>query len=324
MRHKKLGSSDLELSVIGLGTWAMGGEGWRFSWGPQEDEESIKTIHHALDLGINWIDTAPVYGLGHSEEVVGKALRGMSDRPIIATKCSRKAKPDGQLYSELKLDSVIREAEDSLARLQVDVIDLYQIHWARPEEDIEEGWEAIGKLIQDGKVRYGGVSNFKVEHMQRCQPIHPITSLQPPYNMVVRDIEGEILQYCEKNDIGIICYSPLYKGLFTGAFSKERLANMPESDHRLNDPHFQEPELSANLELVEHLQGIAESLGITVAQLTIAWTLRHQQMTAAIVGGRKPEQLDETSRAGDVVLEKHVIQQINALLEEREKALRSR
>jgi aryl-alcohol dehydrogenase-like predicted oxidoreductase len=314
----------LELSVIGLGTWAMGGEGWRYSWGPQEDEHSIKTVHHALDLGINWIDTAPVYGLGHAEEVVGKALKGMREKPIIATKCSRKAKPDGQLYSELKRDSVIREAEESLARLQVDVIDLYQIHWARPEEDIEEGWEAIGKLIQDGKVRYGGVSNFRVEHMERCQAIHPITSLQPPYNMVVRDIEGEILEYCEKHDISIICYSPLYKGLFTGAFSKERLASMPESDHRLNDPHFQEPELSANLEVVDHLQHIAESLGITVAQLTIAWTLRHQQMTAAIVGGRKPEQLDETSRAGDVVLDQHVIEQINALLKERDEALKSR
>ena len=322
MHYRKLGYTDVQLSVIGLGTWAMGGEDWKYGWGPQDDEQSIKTIHHALDLGINWVDTAAVYGLGHSEEVVGKALKGMREKPFVATKCSRKSDSKGMLYSELKRDSVIKEAEESLKRLQVEVIDLYQIHWARPEEDIEEGWETIAQLIKEGKVRYGGVSNFEIEHMQRCQPIHPIASLQPPYNMVRRDIENEILDYCENQEIGIVCYSPLYKGLFTGKYDRQRINELPDSDHRHEDPHFQEPELSANLELVEELKKLAKARGITVAQLTIAWTLRHPQMTAAIVGGRKPEQLDETAQAGDIQLSDEDIGKIDSLLKERDKNIR--
>lgn len=321
MRFKKLGNSDLQFSAIGLGTWAMGGEGWRYAWGPQDDAQSIRTIHHALDLGINWIDTAAVYGLGHAEEVVGKALKGMSEKPYIATKCSRKGTPDGQLFSELKKASVIKEAEDSLRRLKMDVIDLFQVHWPKPDEDIEEGWEAVAQLFKEGKVRYGGVSNFYVEHMQRCHPIFPITSLQPPYNMLVRYIEDDILDYCEKENIGIICYSPMYKGLFTGAFNKERLANLADTDHRKSDPHFQEPELSANLTLVNELTKIAAARGITVAQLTIAWTLRHPAMTSAIVGGRKPEQLDETAAAGNVVLSSDEIEKIDDLLKRRDDSI---
>ncbi len=321
MRYRKLGYTDVQFSVIGLGTWAMGGEDWKYGWGPQEDEQSIKTIHHALELGINWVDTAAVYGLGHSEEVVGKALKGMREKPFVATKCSRKSDSKGALYSELKRDSVIREAEESLKRLQVEVIDLYQIHWARPEEDIEEGWETVAQLIQEGKVRYGGVSNFEIKHMQRCQPIHPIASLQPPYNMIRRDIENEILDYCENQEIGIVCYSPLYKGLFTGKYDRQRINELPDSDHRRRDSHFQEPELSANLELVEELKKMAKARGITVAQLTIAWTLRHPQMTAAIVGGRKPEQLDETAQAGDLELSDEDIGKIDKLIMERDKKI---
>jgi aryl-alcohol dehydrogenase-like predicted oxidoreductase len=321
MRIKKLGNSDLEFSAIGLGTWAMGGEGWRYAWGPQDDQQSIRTIQHAFDLGINWIDTAAVYGLGHAEKVVGKALKSMSQKPIIASKCSRKGTSDGQLFSDLKKESIIKEAEESLRRLQIDVIDLYQVHWPKPEDDIEEGWEAMAQLIRDGKVRYGGVSNFYVEHMQRCQSIFPITSLQPPYNMLVRYIEDEILDYCEKEKIGVLCYSPLYKGMFTGAFDKQRLANLPDTDHRKLDPHFQEPELSANLALVDGLKEIAQDRGITVGQLTIAWTLRHPAMTSAIVGGRKPEQLDETATAGDVVLSDDEIAKIDELLELRDRSL---
>ncbi|MBN1478997.1 aldo/keto reductase [candidate division KSB1 bacterium] len=323
MQYRILGASDLKLSVIGLGTWAMGGEGWRFSWGPQVDEQSIKTIHHALDLGINWVDTAPIYGLGHAEEVVGKALAGLGEKPIIATKCSRKSTPDGQLYSDLKKASILQEAEDSLRRLRCEVIDLYQIHWPKPATDLEEGWEAIAQLINDGKIRYGGVSNFAIEHMQRCHALYPITSLQPPYSMLVRHIEDGIIDYCDKNNIGLLAYSPMYKGLLTGAFNKQRLANLPATDHRREDLHFQEPELSANLQLVERLGEIAKARAITVAQLCIAWTLRHPQMTAAIVGGRRPQQVDETAAAGDVVLSEAEIAEIEELLQQRQARLRS-
>lgn len=320
MRLKKLGYSDLTLSVIGLGTWAIGGEGWQYSWGPQDDQQSIQTMYHALDLGINWIDTAAVYGLGHAEEVVGKALKGMSEKPIIATKCSRKQGADGLLYSELKRKSVIQEAEASLRRLGVETIDLFQIHWPKPDEDIEEAWEAVTQLIRDGKVRYGGVSNFQIEHIQRCQAVSPVASLQPPYNMIVRYIEDDIIDYCGDNNIGVICYSPMYKGLFTGAFSRGRIAALPDTDHRKFDPHFQEPELSANLQLVDDLRGLADQKGVTVAQLTLAWTLRHPQMTAAIVGGRKPEQLDETAAAGAVVLSAEEIEIIDGFLQKRDEA----
>ena len=321
MRYKKLGNSDLTLSVVGLGTWAIGGEGWQYSWGPQDDQQSIKTMHHALDLGVNWIDTAAVYGLGHAEEVVGKALKGMSQKPIIATKCSRKQGADGALYSELKRQSVIQEAEDSLRRLGVEAIDLFQIHWPKPEEDIEEAWEAMTQLIRDGKVRYGGVSNFQIEHMQRCNAGAPLVSLQPPYNMIARYIEEGIIDYCADNDIGIICYSPMYKGLFTGAFTRERIIALPDTDHRKFDPHFQEPELSANLQLVDELSTLAKRKGVTIAQLTIAWTLRHPQMTAAIVGGRKPEQLDETTAAGDVLLSEEEIKMIAGFLRKRDETV---
>jgi aryl-alcohol dehydrogenase-like predicted oxidoreductase len=321
MRYKKLGSTDMSFSVIGLGTWAMGGEGWQFSWGPQDDRLSIQTIHHALSFGINWIDTAAVYGLGHAETVVGRALKGMTERPFIASKCSRKVNAAGVLYSELKKESVIQEAEESLRRLQVEVIDLYQLHWPRPDEDIEEGWQAIATLIQQGKIRYGGVSNFNSAQMQRCLPIHTIASLQPPFNMLTRDIEHGILDFCAEQHIGVIGYSPLYKGLFTGKFSRERIDQLPASDHRRNDLHFQEPELSINLQLVNELEKIAVARGVSVAQLTIGWCLRLPQMTAAIVGGRKPEQIEEIAPAGDLVLNDEEIAQIDLLLKQREEAL---
>jgi len=315
MQYKKLGNTDLLFSAIGLGTWAMGGADWKYGWGPQDDQRSIETVQHALELGINWIDTAAVYGNGHAEEVVGKAIRGMSERPFIATKCSRKISSDGPLYSDLKKESVVQETEDSLRRLGIEVIDLMQIHWPKPEAEIEEGWEAIATLIQQGKIRYGGVSNFDVAHMLRCIPIHPIASLQPPYNMLVRNIENEIIPFCEKHRIGILCYSPLYKGLFTGAFNKERVRQLPETDHRRNDPFFQEPKLSVHLQLVENLSRMATERQITVAQLTLAWILRHEQVTAAIVGGRRPEQLDETAKAGDIRLDDADINRINDFLE---------
>jgi aryl-alcohol dehydrogenase-like predicted oxidoreductase len=241
MQTKKLGNTDLELTRIGLGTWAMGGP-WQFGWGPQDDLDSIAAIHKALDLGINWIDTAPVYGLGHAETVVGKVIKGRQDKPIIATKCTRKWDDNGQLFSCMKRDSIKKEVEDSLGRLQIDVIDLYQIHWPNPDEDIEEGWQTVVELQEEGKVRHIGVSNFYKTELERIIKIHPVASLQPPYSMIVRAVEKDTLACCADNNIGVIPYSPMYKGLLTGGFSRERIENLAEGDHRLRDSHFLEPQ----------------------------------------------------------------------------------
>ena len=321
MKTRKLGWTDLNLSTIGLGTWAIGGGGWKFSWGPQDDRESISAIQRALELGINWIDTAAVYGLGHSEEIVGKAIRGLRDKPIIATKCERVWDKDGNIFGRLKKKSIRSEVEASLKRLKIEVIDLYQIHWPEPDEDIEEAWSALGELIKEGKIRYAGVSNFNLEQLKRVQSIHPVASLQPPYSMLERGTEEKLLEYCSENNIGVIVYSPMQKGLLTGKFTRERVQNLPEDDHRRRDPRFQEPELSANLKLVEELQPLAEKMGRTVAQLAIAWVLRRPEVTAAIVGARRPSQIEETVVAGDWVLSKEQIAAIDALLNKRQKAL---
>ena len=320
MKTRKLGRTDLNLSTIGLGTWAIGGSGWKFSWGPQDDRESISAIRRALELGINWIDTAAVYGLGHSEEIVGKAIRGLRDKPIIATKCGRLGDRKGNLFGRLKKESIRSEVEASLKRLKIEVIDLYQIHWPEPDEDIEEAWTTLGDLIKEGKIRYAGVSNFNIKQLKRVQPIHPVASLQPPYSMLERGIEEKILQYCSANNIGVIVYSPMQKGLLTGKFTRERVQNLPEDDHRRIDPRFQDPELSANLKLVEDLSSIAEKSGRTVAQLAIAWVLRRPEVTVAIVGARRPSQIEETVVAGDWVLSKEHITAIEALLDRRQKA----
>jgi len=321
MQTNRLGWTDLELTTIGLGTWAMGGGGWSFAWGPQDDEESISTIHRTIELGINWIDTAPVYGLNHAEKVVGKALKGLKEKPIIATKCGRVWDEDGNISGCLKKDSIHSEVEESLGRLGIDVIDLYQIHWPIPDEDIEEAWGAIADLIREGKVRYGGVSNFSVEQLKRIHPIHPVASIQPPYSILVRDIEHELLSFCEENNIGVIAYSPMQKGLLTGTFTSERMQNLPEDDHRRRDPMFQEPELSNNLAFVEKLYSIAEKKGKTVAQLAISWVLRRPEVTAAIVGARHPFQIEETVVAGELMLSKEDIVAIDILLDERKKSL---
>ncbi len=320
MQIRKLGWTDLNLSTIGLGTWAIGGGGWKFSWGPQDDSESISAIQRALELGINWIDTAAVYGLGHSEEIVGKAIKGLRDKPIIATKCERVWDKDGNIFGRLKKESIHSEVEASLKRLKIEVIDLYQIHWPEPDEDIEEAWTALGDLIKEGKIRYAGVSNFNIEQLKRVQPIHPVASFQPPYSMLERGIEKKILQYCSANNIGVVVYSPMQKGLLTGKFTRKRVENLPEDDHRRRDPRFHEPELSANLKLVEDLRSIAEKSGRTVAQLAIAWVLRRPELTAAIVGARRPSQIEETVVAGDWVLSKEHIAAIEALLDRRQKA----
>ena len=321
MKTRKLGWTDLNLSTIGLGTWATGGSGWKFSWGYQDDKESIASILHAVEKGVNWIDTAAVYGLGHSEEVVGKAIKQLHDRPIIATKGSRIWDNNGNIFGNLKKESIRREVEASLKRLDIDVIDLYQLHWPDPDHDIEEGWGTIADMIREGKIRYAGVSNFNITQLERIKDIHPVASLQPPYSMLKRDVEKELLGYCDENKIGVIVYSPMQKGLLTGKFTKERAENLTAEDHRSRDPQFHEPELSINLKLVDGLRKIAEKNGKTTAQLAISWVLRRPEITSAIVGSRRPSQIEETTIAGDWTLSNEDIEAIEILINKRLKEL---
>lgn len=288
---RTLGNSDLKITAIGFGAWAIGGPGWQFSWGHQDDSDSIKAIRAALDAGINWIDTAAVYGLGHSEEMVAGALEGVSKKPYIFTKCERRWGADSQIFPSLKADSIRQECEDSLRRLKVDVIDLYQIHWPQPDEDIEEGWTEMAKLKEQGKVRYIGVSNFNVAQIKRAQKIAPITSLQPPYSLLAREVEKEILPYAKANNIGVIVYSPMGAGMLTGGMTRERALKLPANDWRSKNPNFKEPKLSRNLELVELLRKIGQRHGRTPGEVALAWTLHNPAVTAAITGMRNPEQV---------------------------------
>ena len=321
MKTRRLGWTDLEITTIGLGTWAIGGDDWKWGWGPQDDDQSVRVIRDALEGGVNWIDTAPVYGLGHAEEVVGRAIRGVTPAPIVATKCSLIWNEAREQGTSLKADSVRREVEASLTRLGIERIDLYQIHWPNPDGDIEEGWGAITKLVEQGKVRYGGVSNFSVEQMERVGKIGRVASLQPPYSMLCRGIEDSQLPCCAKNEIGVIAYSPLQKGLLSGKFTRERAASLPGSDHRRRDEMFKEPELSPALDVVEGIAGIAAKSGHTPAQLAIAWVLRRPEVTAAIVGTRKPGQIEETLKAGEWDLSRDEIDAVDALLKKRDEAL---
>ncbi len=302
MKTKQLGNSDLNITVIGLGAWAIGGS-WRWGWGPQEDQDSLDTIIRALEKGVNWIDTAAVYGLGHSEEVVGRAVREYGNKPYIFTKCGlrwNEDNPKREAFGILKAKSVREEAENSLKRLGIDVIDLYQIHWPNPNSDIEEAWTEMAKLKEEGKVRWIGVSNHNVAQMERLQRIAPITSLQPPYNLLNRSVESAILPYCAERNIGTIVYSPMASGLLTGKMTRERIASLPDDDWRKQDVNYSEPNLSRNLELVEWLRGIADRKGVSPAEIAIAWTLKNTAVTAAIVGMRKPDQVDSVLRAVDV------------------------
>ncbi len=323
MRTRTLGYTGEELTTIGLGTWAIGGGGWQFGWGPQNDQESTAAIHRSLELGINWIDTAAVYGLGHSEEIVGKAVAGRRDEVFLATKCSRHWTDDGSIYGKLAAKSVRKECEDSLRRLNVEVIDLYQIHWPNPDQEIEEGWSTIADLIQEGKVRFGGVSNFNLEQLKRAQEIHPIASLQPPYNMIRRKVESEILPFCAEHEIGVVAYSPMMSGLLTGKYDASSLAGLADDDWRRGSRHFQEPEFSVNVELVERLKPIARQNELSLAQLSIAWVLRRSDVTSAIVGARRPDQIEETAPAGEVILSDEDIREIEDLLAWREEAIHS-
>jgi aryl-alcohol dehydrogenase-like predicted oxidoreductase len=323
MQYRSLGSSGLKLSVIGLGTWAIGGGDWKFGWGDQDEQEAIDTIVRAVELGINWIDTAAIYGEGRSEVLVAKAMQQIPvpERPLLATKCGRVALGNGEIGKCLRRDSIIRECEDSLKRLQMDCIDLYQLHWPEPDEEIEEGWQTLVDLKAQGKVRHIGVSNHSVNQMQRLQAIHPVVSLQPPYSMIARDIETEILPFCAAQNVGVICYSPMGKGLLTGAFSAARVAGLSASDHRTKDPRFLSPQLEINLTFVEALGKIATGLGWTIPELSIAWVLRRPEMTSAIVGSRKPAQVAQTIAAGDRVLDAAAIGAIEAALQQRDNSL---
>jgi aryl-alcohol dehydrogenase-like predicted oxidoreductase len=292
MEKRKLGNSELEITPIGVGAWAMGGGGWQWSWGPQDDQNSIDAIHRALDAGVNWIDTAAVYGLGHSEEVVARALQNRSQKPYIFTKCERIWNDSGDISGSLKAQSIRKECENSLRRLKVDVLDLYQVHWPEPDSDIEEGWTELAKLKEEGKVRYIGVSNFSVTQMQRAQRITPITSLQPLYSILARDVEDQILPFAHKNNIGVIVYSPMHSGLLTGAMTRKRIATFAADDWRRLNPDFQEPALSRNLRLVELMREIGDRYGRNPGEVTIAWTLHNPAVTAAIVGVRSAAQVD--------------------------------
>jgi aryl-alcohol dehydrogenase-like predicted oxidoreductase len=292
MQTVRFGKTELQITPIGFGAWAIGGGNWEYAWGAQDDKESIAAIHKALDLGINWIDTAPVYGLGHSELVVAEALKGMAEKPLIFTKCSLVWNENREISSTLKAASVRQEVEDSLRRLQVDCIDLYQIHWPEPEGEIEEGWQVLAELKAAGKVRHIGVSNFNVAQMERIKPYAPVETLQPPYSLVNPAVEAEILPYCKKEDIGVIVYSPMYSGLLTGKMTAERIAAFPDDDWRKRDSEFKEPRLSRNLALQALLVKIGAKHGTSAAAVSIAWTLLNPAVSAAIVGARSATQVE--------------------------------
>ncbi len=319
MQTRTLGNSDLQITRVGFGAWATGGSGWQFAWGSQNDNDSIAAIHRALELGVNWIDTAAVYGLGHSEEVVARALKNWSGlRPYVFTKCGLRWDAQGNIQKVLSRDSIRQEVQDSLRRLAVDVIDLYQIHWP-PDPDspaLEEGWSTLADLKREGKVRWIGVSNFNAQQLKRAQKIAPVTSLQPPYSLIHREVENEILPYCLRENIGVIVYSPMASGLLTGAMTRDRIARLPKDDWRKAHPDFTEPNLSRNLALVEQLREIARRHNRTVGEVAIAWTLHNPAVTGAIVGARNAKQAEEVMRAGDFRLSDAEFNQIEEFLTE--------
>ncbi|HEY1575342.1 MAG TPA: aldo/keto reductase [Pseudonocardiaceae bacterium] len=302
LRTAPLGTTGMEITRVGFGAWAIGGGGWEFGWGPQEDDESIAAIHRALALGVNWIDTAAAYGFGRSERTVGRALDGLADRPYVFTKCSLLDDGTGHVRHSLTRDSILREADASLGRLGVDAIDLYQIHWPNPEPDIEEGWAALAELKEQGVVRHIGVSNFDVEQLHRIESIAPVETMQPPYSLIDRAAETEILPLAEKENLGVIVYSPMGSGLLTGGMTRERVATMADDDWRRTDPRFTEPRLSRHLTLAERLRIIGERHDATAGAVAVAWTLRNPAVTGAITGFRRPSQVDPILAAANLEL----------------------
>jgi aryl-alcohol dehydrogenase-like predicted oxidoreductase len=314
MMKRKLGNSDLEITPMGVGAWAMGGAGWAFTWGPQDDNESVAAIRAAFEKGVNWIDTAAVYGLGHSEEVVARAVEGVSPRPYVFTKCARIWNEQRQIGKCLKAASVRAECEASLRRLKLDCIDLYQMHWPEPDEDIEEGWATMAKLREEGKVRWIGVSNYNVSQLQRIAKIAPVTSLQPPYSMLVRGAEQDVLPYALDNGIGVIVYSPMRNGLLSGGMTRERVEGFAADDFRRRVPDFQEPALTRNLKVADLLKEIGKRHGRTAGEVAIAWTLRNPAVTGAIVGMRSVAQLEGVIGAMEFRLSKGEIEEIEGML----------
>jgi aryl-alcohol dehydrogenase-like predicted oxidoreductase len=310
LKTTQLGQTDLEITRVGFGAWAIGGGGWEFGWGPQDDDQSIAAIHHALEQGINWIDTAAAYGFGRSEQTVGRALEGVSERPYVFTKCSLLEGPNRTVAHSLKRDSILREADASLARLGLDSIDLYQIHWPNPASDIEEGWAALAELKDQGLVRHIGVSNFDVVQLRRIQQIAPVDTLQPQYSLIERDVEREILPFAEREGIGVIVYSPMGSGMLSGGMTRERVERLPKDDWRKHDPRFNEPQLSDNLELVGRLRHVAERHDTTPGAIAVAWTLRKPAVDGAIAGFRRPDQVDPILTAANLDLSDQDITEI--------------
>lgn len=315
MQTRQFGKTDMQITPIGIGAWAIGGGNGSFGWGYQDDKQSVETIKRGLGLGINWIDTAAVYGLGHSEEVVGEAIRGR-EKPYIFTKCSLVWDEKREVGNILKADSIQRECEASLKRLGIDTIDLYQIHWPNPDPDIEEGWTALAKLKKEGKVRHIGVSNFNVQQIKRAEKIAPVETLQPPYSLINPSVQNEILPYCQQENIGVIVYSPMASGLLTGRMTKERIARMPDNDWRKESSEFKEPNVDRNLKLAELLGEIAFPHNLTAGVVAVAWTLQNPAVSAAIVGSRSPEQIQEMLTAAEFRLSDTEMEQINTFLAE--------
>ena len=310
LKTSRLGRTGLEITRLGFGAWAVGGGDWEHGWGPQDDEESIAAINHALERGINWIDTAAAYGFGHSEQVVGRALEGLRERPYVFTKCSLLEGPGRRVVHSLSRDSILREVGDSLARLGAEAIDLYQIHWPIPDADIEEGWGALADLKAQGLVRHIGVSNFDSEQLRRIEQIAPVETLQPQYSLIERGVERQILPYAREQGMGVIAYSPMGSGMLTGAMTRERAGGLPESDWRKHDPRFNEPKLSQNLELVERLEAVASRHDTTPGAVAVAWTLHNPGVDGAIVGFRRPDQVDSILAAASLELTEHDIDEI--------------
>jgi len=302
MKTTELGNTGLEISRVGFGAWAIGGPEYDWGWGDQDDEESIAAIHRALELGVNWIDTAAQYGFGHSEQVVGRALEGLDERPFVFTKGGQPQGPNRTTEQTLKRDSLLRECEGSLRRLGIDAIDLYQIHWPIPDDEIEEGWTTLVELKESSLVRHIGVSNFSVEQLRRAQAIAPVETLQPPYSLLDREAEAEILPFCEQEGIGVIVYSPMASGMLTGRMTRERVESLPENDWRRRSERFQEPELSRNLELVERLKAVGERHGVSPGAVAVAWTLRNPAVDGAITGFRRPDQVEPIMAAAELEL----------------------
>jgi aryl-alcohol dehydrogenase-like predicted oxidoreductase len=302
MKTATLGRTGFEITRVGFGAWAIGGGNWEWGWGAQEDDESVAAIHRALELGVNWIDTAAQYGLGHSEEVVARALEGVEPRPYVFTKGGRPEGPNRTSYQTLKRDSLRRECEGSLERLGVDALDLYQIHWPIPDDEVEEGWSTLAALKEEGLVRHIGVSNFSVEQLERAERIAPVETLQPPYSLLDRAVEEDVLPWCQEHDVGVIVYSPMGSGLLTGKMTRERIESLPADDWRTKSDRFREPDLSRNLELVERVKRVAWRHGVEPGAVAVAWTLRHSAVDGAIAGFRRPDQVDPILAAAELEL----------------------